>query len=239
MNLATLSRRVVASTVLIGAGVFAVPALGSFDGTATAHAQSGPSCSSATQGAAAENQQAFVDVGAGNTAAFVCISSSAFTGGKSAPITANGVAGDGCYIVQGLGTSVVAVFRESPAVKQCPDLVRIDVGLAQAATPTPTATQPPATATATQPAATATPTRTPTAPPATATATPRPPSPTAPPATVTQAPPTPPAPRPPATGNGLAEGDEQPLAALAIAAAVLGVTIAGGWGFSRRHHRSR
>ncbi len=217
MNFGTISRRVAASRVVMGAGLSAVLVTAALNVQATAHAQAGPSCSATTAGAVAENQQAFADVGVGNTASFVCISASAFAGGKSAPITANGTAGDGCYIVEGLGTSVVAVYRESPAVKQCPDLVRIDVGLAQAATPTPTATQPPATATPTQPPATATP------PPATAT--PRPSTPTPQPTT---------APKPPQTGTGI-ESDSGPgYFGLAVVTLAMAGAAAATFTFARK-----
>lgn len=217
MNFGIFSRRVAMSRVAAGAGFSAVLVAASFGVQATAHAQSGPSCTSTTVGAVAENQQAFVDVGVGNTASFVCISASGFAGGKSAPVTANGTAGDGCYIVEGLGTSVVAVFRESPAVKQCPDLVRIDVGLAQTpAPPTPTPTQPPAT---------------PTQPPATATPTPRPatPAPTTPQPTA--------APKPPQTGTGVDSGSSFGYLGLGMVTLAIAGAAAATLTFARRRER--
>ncbi len=224
MNFGTFSRRVAASRVVTGAGLSAVLVAASFGVQATAHAQSGPSCTSATVGAVAENQQAIADVGVGNTASFVCISASGFAGGKSAPVTANGTAGDGCYIVEGLGTSVVAVYRESPAVKQCPDLVRIDVGLAQAPTPTPTA--PPATPTPTQPPATAT------QPPSTATPTPRPAT-----ATPTLAPATT-APKPPQTGTGVDSGSSSGYIGLGAVTLAMAGAAAATFAVARRRDRS-
>jgi hypothetical protein len=202
-RLATLASRPAALAALGMVGALALltawPAAGP---TPIAQAQA-PSCSATMAGAAAENQQAFVDVGAGNTATFVCISASAFPGGKSAPITTNGVVGDGCYIVEGLGTSVVAVYRESPSVKQCPDLVRIDVGgiTGPASSPTATAPAPSPTATATAPL----PTTTATAPAPTATATP-----------------TLPAPGAPTTGSGTSADAGTPAWPFALALVALG-----------------
>lgn len=175
MKTAILHHRAAFTGALAAAGLAAALLLGLSWPGAAAHAdvrtQSG-ACPGATAGAAAENQQAFVDLGVGASGTVVCISASAFPGGISAPISANGTYGDGCYIVEGLGTSVIAVYRESPSVKQCPDLVRIDVGTGAAPTPTATATSTATTtptATATQPTATTTPS-------ATATASPRPPT---------------------------------------------------------------
>ena len=174
MKTATLHHRAALTAALAAAGLVAALLLSISWLGAAAHAdvrtQSG-ACPGATAGAAAENQQAFVDLGAGASGTFVCISASAFAGGVSAPISANGTYGDGCYIVEGLGTSVVAVYRESPSVKQCPDLVRVDVGTGTAPTPTSTATSTPTST------ATATPSATqPGTPSATATASPKPPT---------------------------------------------------------------
>ena len=190
---------------------------------ATAEAQA--ACSGATSGAAADaDQQAYVDLGVGAKATFVCITSTAFTGGQSAPLTANGTVANGCFIVEGLNTSVVAVYRDSSVTSMsCAQLVRIDVGTGAAATPT-------ATATATTPAATATPTRTPTAPPATA---------TQPPATATQpaATATPTraiAPQPPATGTGSASDSGFPLLGLGIVVLALGAVGVTGFATARK-----
>jgi hypothetical protein len=126
--------------------------------------------------------QAFLDAGANNKVTYVCIASSEFPGGHSDAISANGTVGNGCYIVEGLGTSVVDVYWQTTALKpNCAMFSHIDVSTAAA--PTTTAT---ATATATAPAATATPTR-----PA--------PTATAPAATPTK---TVAAPAPPNTGSG-------------------------------------
>ena len=193
---------------------------------ATAEAQA--ACSGATSGAAADaDQQAYVDLGVGAKATFVCITSTAFTGGQSAPLTANGTVANGCFIVEGLNTSVVAVYRDwSVTSMSCAQLVRIDVGTGAAATPT-------ATATATTPAATATPTRTPTAPPATA---------TQPPATATQpaATATPTraiAPQPPATGTGSASDSGFPLLGLGIVVLALGAVGVTGFATARKGTR--
>ncbi len=193
---------------------------------ATAEAQA--ACSGATSGAAADSdQQAYVDLGAGAKATFVCITSTAFTGGQSAPLTANGTVANGCFIVEGLNTSVVAVYRDwSVTSMSCAQLVRIDVGTGAAATPT-------ATATATTPAATATPTRTPTAPPATA---------TQPPATATQpavtaTPTRATAPQPPATGTGSASDSGFPLLGLGIVVLALGAVGVTGFATARKGTR--
>ncbi len=195
---------------------------------ATAEAQA--ACSGATSGAAADaDQQAYVDLGVGAKATFVCITSTAFTGGQSAPLTANGTVANGCFIVEGLNTSVVAVYRDSSVTSMsCAQLVRIDVGTGAAATPTATAT-----ATATTPAATATPTRTPTAPSATA---------TQPPATATQpaATATPTraiAPQPPATGTGSASDSGFPLLGLGIVVLALGAVGVTGFATARKGTR--
>ena len=229
MNSIHLPHRVAFSRAVAVAGLGAALLLAVAGPRATAQAQA-PSCGNATQGATADNNQAYADLGAGARAGFVCISSGAFTGGKSDPITANGTAGGGCYIVEGIGTSVVAVFRESPAVKaNCPDLVRIDVGT-QTAAATPTATTPAATPTArpATPAATPTPARTaaPTTP--AATATPTQAAPAAPPA----------APRPPATGTGTTPNGETAVTQLGIALLVLSVAIGGGYLVARKRRES-
>ncbi|MFN0148577.1 MAG: hypothetical protein ACKVT1_18900 [Dehalococcoidia bacterium] len=214
MNSIHLPHRVAFSRAVAVAGLGAALLLAVAGPRATAHAQA-PSCGNTTQGAAAENNEAYVDLEAGGKAGFVCISSSAFTGGKSEPITANGPAGGGCYIVEGIGTSVVVVFRESPAVKaNCPDLVRIDVGMqTAAATPAPTtpASTPATPARTATPAATATPTSTPTAAPAT--------------------------PRPPSTGTGTAAEGQDALAWLGITLTVVSVTLGGSFLLARRRAR--
>ena len=127
------------------------------------------SCASATLIGQAESggTLAFVDVGVGKVALFVCIDSTEFPGGQGGPFTANGTVASGCFVIDGLGTDVVAVFREDPAIAPgCEALVSIRVGLqGTPATPTvsaltPTATATSVTSTATAPASTATVTRT-------------------------------------------------------------------------------
>ena len=99
--------------------------------------------------------QAFLDVGVNNKVTYVCIASTEFPGGHSDVIAQDGTVGNGCYIVEGVGTSVVDVYWQSTALKpNCAQFSHIDVSTAAA----PTATVP-ATATATTPPATATPTR--------------------------------------------------------------------------------
>ena len=203
---------------------------------------------------------AFVDVGAGKTAVFVCITSSGFSGGQSQPITANGSLLNGCLAVDGLGTSVVSVFWERPDVKPgCPMVTRIDVGTSAPVTPTPATPGPtviaptftpqaqPTTPATPAPSFTLVPGATPTAaatqPPA-ATATPRPATVVPPPATT--APPgatQPPAttqvvPRPPATGSGTQPGGSNNLP-LFFALGLFAVAAAGA-GFatlSRKRNR--
>ncbi len=226
----TLAMLAVSAVLLVG------PVSGTSVGTSAAHAQA-PSCSGLTLGSAAANQQAFVDLGAGKTGTFVCISASSFSGGQSTPISANGPAGGGCFIVQGIGTSVVAVFRESAAVvPNCADLVRIDVGTTQAATPVPT---PPTTATPITPV---TPVTTPTvvAPTPTVVA----PTATPAPATPTAVPPTPvptvrpPAPLPPSTGDSSAN-DGSGSASTELGLAFLVFSIGAGSGLFLAKRRSR
>ena len=132
-------------------------------GVPSAQAQ-GPTCPGTAGSADAEDQQAFVDIGEGNVATFVCIETSA---GMSQPVTANGTASDGCFVVEGLGTWLVAVYQDTPSGGSCPDLVRISAGTAgQAPSPTPAATASPSPA-ATPPASpTAQPTMTMPRPPA-------------------------------------------------------------------------
>ena len=123
------------------------------------------SCASATLIGQAESggTLAFVDAGVGKVALFVCIDSTEFPGGQGGPFTANGTVGSGCFVIDGLGTDVVAVFREDPAIAPgCEALVSIRVGLqgppGSGLTPTATATS--VTSTATAPPSTATVTRT-------------------------------------------------------------------------------
>ena len=120
------------------------------------------SCASATLIGQAESggTLAFVDAGVGKVALFVCIDSTEFPGGQGGPFTANGTVASGCFVIDGLGTDVVAVFREDPAIAPgCEALVSIRVGL-QGTALTPTATATSVTSTATAPASTATVTRT-------------------------------------------------------------------------------
>ncbi len=100
------------------------------------------SCADATLVGQAESggTLAFVDAGAGDTSEFVCISSTEFPGGEGGPFLSDGLVA-GCFVIDGLGTSVVAVFREDPAVAPgCDPLISIQVGMqvVGAATPTPT-----------------------------------------------------------------------------------------------------
>lgn len=230
MNLRKIPHHLAAARVAAGAGIAAALLFAAIGSGGTDVQAQAPSCSATVSGAAADGNQAFVDLGVGSSATFVCISSSLFSGGKSAPITANGLAGDGCYVVEGIGTSVVAVYWQgTTATPNCPALVRIDVGTSTAATPT-------ATATATTPAATATPTRTPTAP--AATATPRPATPTVAPATPTAVAPTA-APRPPATGSGITGDGESSGLLTPIAFAVIALTGAAGASFVLAKRRTQ
>ena len=214
--------------VLVGGVLAAFTTFAAWPGATTAEAQA--ACSGATSGAAADSdQQAYVDVGVANKATFVCVTSTAFTGGQSAPITANGTIANGCFIVEGLNTSVVVVYRDwSVTSMTCAQLVRIDVGTGLVATPT-------ATATATTPAATATPTKTPTSPPATAT---QPPATATPPAAT--ATPTKPAvvPAPPKTGTGSAGSDSGfPLIGAGFLVLVIGLAGATGLTAVRKGNR--
>ncbi len=123
------------------------------------------SCASATLIGQAESggTLAFVDAGVGKVALFVCIDSTEFATGQGGPFTANGTVASGCFVIDGLGTDVVAVFREDPAIAPgCEALVSIRVGLQGTPIPglTPTATATTVTSTATAPASTATVTRT-------------------------------------------------------------------------------
>ena len=135
--------------------------LGTTSSLSSGRAQT-PSCASATLVGQAESggTLAFVDAGVGKVALFVCIDSTEFPGGQGGPFTANGTVASGCFVIDGLGTDVVAVFREDPAIAPgCEALVSIRVGL-QGTALTPTATATSVTSTATAPASTATVTRT-------------------------------------------------------------------------------
>jgi hypothetical protein len=177
-------------------GAFLALLGGAPNGIEVAEAQA-PDCSAATASASPESGTgtAFVDLGAGKTAAFVCITSPEFSGGRSQPITANGAQADGCYFVDGLGTAVVSVFPERADLRpDCAAFTKIEVGMAGTpATPTATPTTPP-TGTAT-----ATPSATPTAP----TPTPTPPI----------------APMPPNTGTGTAESSSDGAEVVILGAA--------------------
>ena len=204
-------RRLLASAAIGGVALF-LGAAGLVSSPGSAQAAS-PGCTAAPFHATPEQSigTAFVDVGAGNTATFACVTSTAFTGGSSNEVTTNGSLANGCYVVQGLGTSVVAVFWEQPSVRpDCAPITGIDVGTQTGATATPSAT---ATATATTVPGTTTATATSTA--RTATATPRPatattapstPTPTAATATPTQR-----VPSVPNTGGGPGGGSDSSL----------------------------
>lgn len=201
-----------------------------------------PSCAAAPFTASVEigTGIASFDVGAGNTATFVCISSAAFAGGQGPPITVNGSQANACYFVDGLGTSVVSVFRERPEIRpDCMPFASIKVSNVPvtAATPSPTTTP------GTQPPSTTVPVATPTNTPA-ATATPRPntpvpaatqaPTQAAPPPVATTRPPA-----PPATGNGTANtGSGGPNLILFIALGLFAASAAaGGWSILRQRSR--
>lgn len=150
--------------------------------------------------------QAFLDVGVGNKVTYVCIASTEFPGGHSDVISQDGSVANGCYIVEGVGTSVVDVYWQSTALKpNCAQFSHIDVSTSAA----PTATVP-ATATATMPPATATP-----------------PAPTATMPVATPAK-TVVAPAPPRTGSGIfstSSGSPSPLAGVLV---VFGILMLGG-----------
>ena len=190
----SVTGRLLASAAIGGIALF-VGAAGLLSGQGEAQAAS-PACTNAPFHATPEVSigTAFVDVGVGNKATFVCVTSTAFTGGSSNEVTVNGPLANGCFVVQGIGTSVVAVFWEQPSIRpDCATITGIDVGF-QSGTGA-TATAPPSTATA--PAATATP-----RPATTATVAPATPV----PATAVPATPTRPAPVAPRTGSGPGEG---------------------------------
>ena len=142
-TISVTGRRLVASAAIGGVALF-VGALGLVTGPGAAQAAS-PGCTAAPFHATPEQSigTAFVDVGQGNKATFVCITSPAFTGGSSNEITTNGSLLNGCYVVEGLGTSVVAVFWEQPDVRpDCVMITNIDVGMQAGATATPATTTP-------------------------------------------------------------------------------------------------
>ena len=91
-----------------------------------------PSCASATLSRQAESggTLAFLDAGVGKSIDFVCIQSIEFEGGEGGPYTLNGAVANGCFAIDGVGTEVVAVFREDPAVAPgCELLTGIRAGL--------------------------------------------------------------------------------------------------------------
>lgn len=230
-TISVTGRRLVASAAIGGVALF-VGALGLVTGPGAAQAAS-PGCTAAPFHATPEPSigTAFVDVGPGNKATFVCITSPAFTGGSSNEITTNGSLLNGCYVVEGLGTSVVAVFWEQPDVRpDCVMITNIDVGMQAGATATPTtpASTTTPSATATTPAATATPR------PPTATAAPSTPPPaTAAPATAT---PTRPVPSVPSTGSGPAGGGSSSLPVF-LSGAILILAALGFAGFLQHQKR--
>lgn len=201
-------RRLLASAAIGGVALF-LGAAGLVSSPGSAQAAS-PGCTAAPFHATPEQSigTAFVDVGAGNTATFACVTSTAFTGGSSNEVTTNGSLANGCYVVQGLGTSVVAVFWEQPSIRpDCAPITGIDVGTQTGATATPSAT-----ATATTVPGTTTATATSTA--RTATATPRPATATTAPSTPTAAAtatPTQRVPSVPNTGDGPGGGSDSSL----------------------------
>ena len=200
-------RLLLASAAIGGVALF-LGAAGLVSSPGSAQAAS-PGCTAAPFHATPEQSigTAFVDVGAGNTATFACVTSTAFTGGSSNEVTTNGSLANGCYVVQGLGTSVVAVFWEQPSIRpDCAPITGIDVGTQTGATATPSAT-----ATATTVPGTTTATATSTA--RTATATPRPATATTAPSTPTAATATPTqrVPSVPNTGDGPGGGSDSSL----------------------------
>ena len=227
-TISVTGRRLVASAAIGGIALF-VGAAGLLSGQGDAQAAS-PGCTAAPFHATPEVSigTAFVDVGVGNKATFVCVTSTAFTGGSSNEITANGPLANGCFVVQGIGTSVVAVFWELPSIRpDCATITGIDVGSQAGATATVPATATPAT-TATVPAATATPR------PATATVAPATPVPaTAAPATAT---PTRAIPAPPSTGSGPGESGGSSLPILLGGGALVLAALAFA-GFRQRQGR--
>lgn len=60
---------------------------------------------------------AFIDAGQDTVISAVCIQAGGFPGGEGGPFTSNGAFAGGCYVVDGIGTDVVAVFREDPSVR--------------------------------------------------------------------------------------------------------------------------
>ncbi|MEO6397930.1 MAG: hypothetical protein ABIP13_05645 [Tepidiformaceae bacterium] len=212
-TISVTGRRLLASAAIGGIALF-VGAAGLLSGQGDAQAAS-PGCTAAPFHATPEVSigTAFVDVGVGNKATFVCVTSTAFTGGSSNEVTANGPLANGCFVVQGIGTSVVAVFWELPSIRpDCATITNIDVGFQSGAT-----------ATATAPVATATPR------PATTTATAAPATPV--PATPTQA-----APAPPRTGSGPGDNGGSSLPILLGGGALVLAALAFA-GF--RQHQSR
>lgn len=230
-TISVTGRRLVASAAIGGVALF-VGAAGLVSGPGAVQAAT-PGCTAAPFKATPEQSigTAFVDVGAGNTANFVCVTSTAFSGGSSNEVTVNGSLSNGCYVVQGIGTSVVAVFWEQPSVRpDCAPITGIDVGSQTVATATPTAAATtPAATTTTTPAATATPR------PATATpvaSTPTRAATTA-PATAT---PTRIAPAAPATGEGPAGGGGSSLPVL-LAGSILVLAALAAAGFLQHQRR--
>ena len=226
-TISVTGRRLVASAAIGGVALF-VGAVGLVSGPGAVQAAT-PGCTAAPFKATPEQSigTAFVDVGAGNTANFVCVTSTAFSGGSSNEVTVNGSLANGCYVVQGIGTSVVAVFWEQPSVRpDCAPITGIDVGSQTGATATPTAA---ATTPATTPAATATPRP--------ATATPAASTPTR-AATTAPATATPPriAPTAPSTGEGPAGGSGSSLPVF-LAGSVLVLAALAAAGFLQHQRR--
>lgn len=224
-TISVTGRRLVASAAIGGVALF-VGAAGLVSGPGAAQAAT-PGCTAAPFKATPEQSigTAFVDVGAGNTATFVCVTSTAFSGGSSNEVTVNGSLSNGCYVVQGIGTSVVAVFWEQPSVRpDCAPITGIDVGSQTGATATTT----PA-ATTTTPAATATP-RPATATPAASTPTR---AATTAPATAT---PTRIAPTAPSTGEGPAGGSGSSLPVF-LAGSILVLAALAAAGFLQHQRR--
>lgn len=258
-------------TRITGLAAFALAAVAMFASASvsTGNAQA-PSCSNTTLTWPAESggTLAFADAGAGNVISFICIESTEFPGGEAGPFTSDGWVADGCFIIDGIGTDVVAVFRELPDVKPgCDQLISISAGIEGDLEPTPspltptpttappTATSPASTATA---VATATATRTATTPPVatatrTATTPPMATSTMAPGSTATMVPPTSvatspasatstpvrPTVLPPNTGGGTSGGSGGSATLFASIAIMMVAAGAGALFVSRKTERNR
>lgn len=87
-------------------------------------------CADATRSSQAESggTLAFLDVGPAAEIAFVCITSTEFPGGVGGPFTVDGAVGGGCFVIDGIRSDVIAVFRETN-VPGCDTFTSISAGL--------------------------------------------------------------------------------------------------------------